>query len=357
MTASVVDLRSDTVTRPSAAMRLAMANAPVGDDVFGDDPSVNALQERVADLLGMEAALFVPSGTMANQIALRAQTRPGDEIIIGVGAHCWKHESGALAALGGVQTSVVGTDGTFSGADVRAAFKGEDPYQAPTKVVEVENTHGASGGLVWDRTRLADVVATTKQLGMALHLDGARLWNAAAASGVSEKELAAGFDSVSVCLSKGLGAPIGSLVAGSKPLIKACHRLRKMQGGGMRQAGILAAAGMFALDNHRERIVEDHANARGLAEHLAQVPGLHVDLSRVQTNIVMIDIERGTVAAIIELAREQGVLLGANTVSARAHATGEVRANHQLRVVCHLDVTREQVMRAASVIAEIAGKL
>lgn len=348
-----VDLRSDTITRPSAAMRLAMANAEVGDDVFGDDPTVNALQERIADMLGTEAALFVPSGTMANQIALRAHTRPGDEVIIGVGAHVWRHESGALAAISGLQTQAVGTDGTFTGADVRAAYKADDPYQAATRVVEVENTHGMTGGTCWDRARLADVVATAKQLGMALHLDGARLWNAAIATGATEKELAAGFDSISVCLSKGLGAPIGSLVAGSKPFIKACHRLRKMHGGGMRQAGILAAAGMFALDHNRDRLVEDHAKARALAEHLAQVPGLRIDLASVQTNIVMIDVERGTVQAVIELAREAGVRLGANTVSGR---TSE-RGHHQVRAVCHLDVSHEDVMRAAGVIAEIAGKL
>jgi threonine aldolase len=321
-----------------------MANAEVGDDVFGDDPTIKKLEETIAELLGMEAALFVPSGTMANQIALRAQTKPGDEIIIGQGAHCWRHESGALAALAGVQTQIVGTDGTFTGADVRAAFKGNDPYQSPTTVVEVENTHGATGGTIWPRDRLADVIATAKQLGTALHLDGARIWNASAATGASEKELAAGFDSVSVCLSKGLGAPVGSLVAGSKPLIKACHRLRKMQGGGMRQAGILAAAGLFALEHHRARLVEDHTNARAFAETLAEVPGLRVDLANVQTNIVMIGIDRGTVPAFIELAKEEGVLVGQN-------------GTRQVRAVMHLDVDREGVMRAAHVIAEIAAKL
>jgi threonine aldolase len=188
------------------------------------------------------------------------------------------------------------------------------------------------------------VVQTAKSLGMALHLDGARLWNAAIATGVTEKELAAGFDSVSVCLSKGLGAPIGSLVAGSKPLIKACHRLRKMQGGGMRQAGLLAAAGMFALDHHHARLADDHAHARLLAESLAQVPGLHVDLARVHTNIVMIDLERGTVPAVIALAREEGVLIGANGAK-------------QIRAVCHLDVDRAGVQRAAQVLTEIVGKL
>ena len=325
-------------------MRLAMANAEVGDDVFGDDPTIKKLEETIAGLLGVEAGLFVPSGTMANQIALRAQAKHGDEIIIGQGAHCWRHESGALAALGGIQTAVVGSDGTFTGADVKAAYKGNDPYQSPTTVVEVENTHGATGGTIWPRDRLADVIATGKQLGMALHLDGARIWNAAAALGVSEKELAHGFDSISVCLSKGLGAPVGSVVAGTKPLIKACHRLRKMQGGGMRQAGILAAAGLFALEHNRARLVDDHANARAFAEFLSQVPGIHVDLAKVQTNIVMIDVERGTVSAVIELAKEEGVLLGAN-------------GQKQVRAVMHLDVDREGVMRAARVIAEIAQKL
>ncbi len=339
-----VDLRSDTVTRPSAAMRLAMANAEVGDDVFGDDPTVHALQERIADMLGTEAALFVPSGTMANQIALRAQTRHGDEIIIGQGAHCWRHESGALAALGGLQTQAIGDDGTFTGAQVRAAYKADDPYQSPTRVVEVENTHGMTGGTCWDRARLADVVSTAKSLGMSLHLDGARLWNAAIATGTTEKELAAGFDSISVCLSKGLGAPIGSLVAGSRPLIKACHRLRKMQGGGMRQAGLLAAAGLFALDHNYARLADDHAHARLLAESLAPVPGLHVDLSRVQTNIVMIDVERGTVPALIALAREEGVLIGGNGAK-------------QIRAVCHLDVDRAGVQRAAQVLMDIVSKL
>ncbi|MEO8553386.1 MAG: threonine aldolase family protein, partial [Kofleriaceae bacterium] len=241
--ATLVDLRSDTVTRPTAAMRDAMARAEVGDDVYGEDPTVIRLQDRICELLGTEAALFVPSGTMANQLALRCQTRPGDEIIIGVGAHCWRHESGALAALAGVQTQMIGTDGTFTADQVRAAYKIEDPYQAATKVVAVENTHNMAGGVVWERRPLADVLAATRQLGMKSHLDGARIWNAAVATGATEKELAAGFDSISVCLSKGLGAPVGSVVAGSKALIVECHRARKMYGGGMRQAGILAAGG------------------------------------------------------------------------------------------------------------------
>lgn len=339
--ASVVDLRSDTVTKPSAAMRRAMADAEVGDDVYGEDPTVRRLQDRACELIGTEAALFVPSGTMANQIALRSHTRPGEEVIIGVGAHCWRHESGALGALAGLQTSMVGTDGMFTAADVKAAFKADDPYQAPTTVVAVENTHNMAGGIVWDRARLAEVLAMAKQLGMKTHLDGARLWNAAAQSGVAENDLCAGFDSVSVCLSKGLGAPVGSLVCGSKDFIKRVHRARKMYGGGMRQAGILAAAGLYALEHHRARLGEDHANARALAEALAGAKQLTVDVSRVQTNIVMIDLARGTPAEVIEKARAEGVFLG---------AAGPMR----IRAVTHLDVDREGIQRAAKVIAAVA---
>jgi len=341
--AAVVDLRSDTVTRPTGQMRTAMATAEVGDDVYGEDPTVRALEERVADLLGTEAALFVPSGTMANQIALRSHTKPGDEVVISRDAHCWRHESGALAAIAGVQTVMVAGH-TFTGADVRAAFKGEDPYQAHTRVVAVENTHNMGGGVVWEPAALADVTQTAKQLGIAAHLDGARLWNAAVASKRTEKELARGFDSISVCLSKGLGAPVGSLVAGTRDFIRKCHRFRKMHGGGMRQAGILAAAGLFAVEHHRARLVDDHVHARALAEALANTKHVTVDLSRVHTNIVMIDLERGTGEAVVALAREDGVLLG-------------TAGPHRIRAVTHLDVDRDGVMRAAKVIADIAAAL
>jgi len=334
-----VDLRSDTVTRPTPAMREAMARAEVGDDVYGEDPTVRRLEERTAELVGSEAALFVPTGTMANQIALRCQTRPGDEVIIGVGAHCWRHESGALAALAGAQTQTIGSDGTFTADEVRAAFKAADPYQAATRVVAVENTHNMAGGIVWDRAQLAAVIAAAHELGMAAHLDGARIWNAAVATGASEKALAAGFDSVSVCLSKGLGAPAGSVVCGSKALIKECHRARKMYGGGMRQAGILAAGGLHALEHHRARLGEDHANAKAMAEALAGAKGLHVDVSRVHTNIVMIDLETSSVADVIGRTKAKGVLLGSGGAK-------------RIRAVTHLDVDRESVLRAARVIAE-----
>jgi threonine aldolase len=341
---SLIDLRSDTVTRPTAAMRKAMAEAEVGDDVYGDDPTVHALQERVAQLFGTEAALLVPSGTMANQIALRAHTQPGDEVIIGKEAHCWRHESGALAALAGLQTYMM-ADATFTAAEVRAAHKaGDDPHLALTRVVAVENTHNMSGGTCWDRGRLADVIDAAHALGLPVHLDGARIWNAAIAGGVPERELVQGIDSISACLSKGLGAPIGSLICGRRDFIRRCVKLRKMYGGGMRQAGILAAAGLYALDHHRARLSDDHANARALAEQLAGAKHVRVDPARVQTNIVMIELDRGTSAAVVDQARKAGVLLGASGAQ-------------RIRAVTHLDVDRAGVVRAGEVIARIAASL
>jgi threonine aldolase len=337
-----VDLRSDTVTRPTRAMRDAMANAEVGDDVMGDDPTVKRLEACVAELLGTEAALFVPSGTMANQIALRSHTQPGDEVILGRDAHTWRDESGGLAANAGIQAQVLATP-HFTAADVKAAFKPHQFSISPSRVVAVENTHGWSGGIPWDPANLAEVTHEAHALGMATHLDGARLWNAAIATGKTEKELAAGFDSISVCLSKGLGAPVGSVVAGAKDFIKRCHRFRKMHGGGMRQAGILAAAGLYALEHHRARVADDHANATALADALAGTKNLVVH--RPHTNIVLIDVERGTGAAMIALAQEDGILLGSANLPQR------------VRVVTHLDVDRDAVVRAAQVIAEIAAAL
>ncbi len=339
---SVIDLRSDTVTRPSRAMRDAMANAEVGDDVMGDDPTVNRLQDKVAELLGTETALFVPSGTMANQIALRAHTQPGDEVIIGKDAHTWRDESGGLAANAGIQAQVL-RDYFFTAADVREAFKAPHFSISPSRVVAVENTHGWSGGRPWDVAQLAEVTREAHALGMATHLDGARLWNAAIATGKTERELATGFDSISVCLSKGLGAPIGSLVCGTRDFIKRCHRFRKMHGGGMRQAGILAAAGLYALDHHRARLVEDHANARAFAETLAESKAIRVQLP--VTNLTFFDVARGTAADLMAKAKERGVLLGSGTTRT------------SVRAVAHLDVDRDAVLRAAQVIAEIAAAL
>jgi threonine aldolase len=341
---AIIDLRSDTVTKPTPAMRKAMAEAEVGDDVYDEDPTVHALQDRIAQLFGTEAALFVPSGTMANQIALRAHTQHGDEIILGKDAHCWRSESGSLAALSGLQTCIM-PDFSFTADDVRAAVKaGDDPHLSLTRVVAIENTHNRSGGKCWDRAQLAEVIAAAHQLGLAVHLDGARIWNAAAATGVPERELVAGFDSISACLSKGLGAPVGSLIAGRRDFIRRCLKLRKMWGGGMRQAGILAAAGLHALEHHRARLRDDHANARALAERLAGARNVRVDPAGVQTNIVIIDLERGSAAAVVERARASGVLVGPN-------------AARRIRAVTHLDVDRAGAMRAGDVIAEIAASL
>ncbi len=342
MAAPVVDLRSDTVTRPTAAMRAAIAAAEVGDDVYGEDPTARLLEEAVADLLGHEAALFVPSGTMANQLALRALTRPGEEVIVGQDAHCWLFESGALAALAGAQTQVLAGDGRFTAEQVRAAYKADVSYLSPTTVVAIENTHNMGGGTCWPEDQLTAVLAATRALGMRAHLDGARLWNAALASGRSERSLAAGFDTVSVCLSKGLGAPAGSLVVGGKDVIARCHRFRKMYGGGMRQVGILAAGGLHALTHHRARLVEDHANARLLAERLAEVPGLTVDLARVQTNIVMVGVTAPLVAS------ELAAACAADGVRCSAFA------GNRLRLITHLDVDRAGCERAAAVVAAAA---
>jgi threonine aldolase len=339
---AMIDMRSDTVTKPTAAMRKAMAEAEVGDDVYGEDPTVRELERRVAELLGTEAALFVPSGTMANQIALRAHSQHGDEVIIGQDAHCWRYESGALAALAGLQTYQTAAP-MFTAAEVRAAYKAAgDVHAAPTRVVAIENTHNMGGGVCWSRRQLDEVIEAGHALGLAVHLDGARLWNAAVAGATSEKELARGFDSISVCLSKGLGAPAGSLIAGARDFIRTCHRLRKMYGGGMRQVGILAAAGIHALDHHRARLADDHSNARALAEALVGAKNVRIDPAKVQTNIAMIDLEHGSAQAVIDQARARGVLLG----SPRPQ---------RIRAVAHLDIDRAGALRAAEVIAEAAA--
>src|SRR5438552_7216708 len=259
MPAAPIDLRSDTVTRPSPGMRRAMAEAPVGDDQYGEDPSVNRLQERVAELLGKEAALFVPSGTMANQIGLKLLTSPGDDVVVGDEPHIVWHEAGAAAANSGIQFTTVGKGGLFTAADFRAAYKppGHIVYP-PTTVVAIENTHNRGGGVVFPQADAAAIAAAARELGVGSYLDGARLFNAAAASGHSLAELAAPFDVVSVALSKGLGCPVGSLVAGRRADILRAVRARRMFGGAMRQSGILAAAGLWALDHNLARLAEDH---------------------------------------------------------------------------------------------------
>ncbi len=340
----VIDLRSDTVTKPSPAMRRAMAEAEVGDDVYGEDPTVNRLQRAVAELLGFEAALFVPTGSMANQIAIKIHTRLGDNMLAGVGSHNYLYESGATAAVSGVQTTLIPGDGRFTAADVEAHTHPDsaDHHYAPTRLVSIENTHNVGGGAVWDQAEVRRVLDTARRLGLRAHLDGARLWNAAVAAGAPERDLAAGFDTVSVCLSKGLGAPVGSLLCGSGDLIHQAHRVRKMLGGGMRQAGILAAAGLFAIEHNRERLADDHANAAWLGNAVAALPGLTVDVASLQTNIVMVDLDAsvGTAAELEARAEASGV---------RCTTLGPQR----IRLVTHYDVDREACERAVEILTEV----
>lgn len=328
-----IDLRSDTVTQPTAAMREAMARATVGDDVYGEDPTLRALEETVAALLGKEAALFVPSGTMSNQLALLAQTQRGDEVIVGQNAHMTTFESGAGAALAGVQFAAVGTDGLFDADDVVAATNPERDYLPRTRLVAVENTHNMAGGRLFAAPAVRAIAVTAKQLGLKLHLDGARLWNAAAASNQTPAELAAPFDSVSVCFSKGLGAPVGSALVGSRELIRHTRRLRKMLGGGMRQGGILGAAALYALEHHRQRLVEDHDNAALLAREIAKFPTFSLNPSEVETNIVKVETRRIPAETVALRLAERGVLAAA-------------MARHTLRFVTHLDVKRSDIIEA-----------
>lgn len=340
---AAIDLRSDTVTRPSAAMRAAMAAAPVGDDQYGEDPSVNELQAEVAALLGKEAALFMASGTMANQVALKLFTRPGDDVIVSQESHAVWHEAGASGANAGVQFTPVGRGGLFTAADFRAAYKAPGHAIFPgTTLVEIENTHNRGGGLVFPQAEAEAICAEARRLGVATFLDGARLFNAAAASGAAPAALAAPFDLVSIALSKGLGAPIGSVIAGRKDDIARARRYRRMFGGALRQAGLIAAAGTWALRNNLGRLAEDHAHARLIAEAIAGSPHVTLDLATVQTNIIVFHLdERGPdAAAVVEAARAQGVLVLAF-------------AQRTVRAVTHLDVTREDCARAGAVLRAI----
>ena len=340
-----IDLRSDTVTRPTAAMRAAIAAAPVGDDQYGEDMLTSELQARCAALLGKDAALWLPSGTMANQVALRVLTRPGDEVITGREAHAGWHETGGAAANAGVQIVEVGQGGLYTAADFEAAIKPRGlPVFPPTTLVQVENTHNRGGGRVWPQDEVERICASARSRGIATFLDGARIWNAAVASGRPEAELAAGFDLVAVAFSKGLGAPGGSLLAGSRELIALANRHRRMLGGAMRQTGFYAAAALFGIDHHRARLAEDHANARTLAQALAGCAAVRLDLSTVQTNIVVFHLAEGAVdaATLVARARERGVLL--NAFAART-----------VRAVTHLDVSAAQAARAAELLGGLLG--
>jgi threonine aldolase len=331
----MIDLRSDTVTRPTPAMRAAMAAAEVGDDVFADDPTVNALQERIAAMLGKEAALFVPTGTQSNLCGLMAHCGRGDEYLVGQMAHTYRWEGGGAAVLGSIQPQPLtqAADGTIALGEIEAAIKPDDAHFARTRLLALENTWG---GKVLPQTYVQQAADLAHARGLATHLDGARLFNAAVASGGDARDtarrLAEPFDTVSVCFSKGLGAPVGSALCGPKELIARAHRVRKMLGGGMRQAGLLAAAVQHALDHHIDRLAEDHANARRLAEGLQGLPGVQCEMP--QTNIVFVDVAPDRAHGVVDRARAQGVL-----------CTGLYR----LRLVTHLDVSRPDVDRAIDV--------
>ena len=347
----VVDLRSDTVTQPTPAMRAAMQSAPLGDDVFADDPSVNALQEKIAGLLGFEAALFVPTGTQSNLCAILAHCQRGDEYIVGQMAHCYRWEGGGAAVFGSVQPQPVNhqPDGTLALADIEAAIKPDDAHFARTRLLALENT---LGGKVLPFAYVQQATALAKSRGLNRHLDGARLFNAAVAQAAltgadvraEARRIAQCFDSVSVCFSKGLGAPVGSALCGSREFIARAHRIRKMAGGGMRQAGMLAAAASHALDHHVERLAQDHALAQHLADGLTGIEGLQVEPP--QTNIVFVDLT-GT-------ARELSAALLQHLAGQGIQATGLYR----LRFVTHLDVDVAGVDRAVAAIRQFfhAGK-
>lgn len=345
MSYPLIDLRSDTVTKPSDAMRRAMAEAAVGDDVYREDPTVERLQEMVAYLLGKEAALYVPSGTMSNQICLRTLTQMGDEVICHEDAHILHYEGGSAAALSALQLRPVSGDhGVLSPAAVEATIRPNSEHFAHTGAVEMENTHNRCGGTVWPLEAMRKVSALAKERGLKVHLDGARLWNAHVATGVSLADYAATADSVSVCFSKGLGAPVGSCLAGSYEFVERARNNRKRFGGAMRQAGIIAAGAVYALENNVERLVEDHQNAAILAEHLRGVPGVSIH-HPVETNIVIADVGLlGGAERVTEVLREEGVLCG-------------VASPGRVRFVTHLDVSARAVKTAGEICAKVLPAL
>jgi len=339
----IVDLRSDTVTKPSPGMRKAMAEAEVGDDVFHEDPSVNRLEEMVAALYGKEAAVYVASGTMANQLAIRAQTHHGDEIIMERTSHPFNSEAGALAALAGVQVNLVdGQQGIMDAEQIRAVVRSPNVHHAPTALICLENTHNRGGGSIWPLDKIRSIRDVATATNVPMHLDGARLLNACVATGLTPRDYAQYFDSCTLCLSKGLGAPVGSLVIGTKPFVERVHRFRKQFGGGMRQAGILAAAGIYALQYNVERLAEDHLNAVRLARGLADIGGLHIDVNAVVTNILYFHVRHPglTVPMLIERLKTEGVLM---------LGTGP----HSIRAVTHLDVSKEGIDRAIDVLRRV----
>ncbi|HKN88418.1 MAG TPA: low-specificity L-threonine aldolase [Nitrospiraceae bacterium] len=333
----MIDLRSDTVTKPSQAMRDVMACAPVGDDVYGEDPTVNRLQDMLARLLGKTAALFVPSGTMANQLSIRGQTQPGQEVIVESTAHVVRYEQGAAAALSGVQLHWVrGERGLLTAEQIEAAIRPKDPHTIPTALICLENTHNSGGGAIYPLAAIEAIRSVAQRHGIPMHLDGARLFNAVVATGVSAADYARHFDTVSVCLSKGLGAPVGSLIATDDlTLLDKLRRFRRMYGGAMRQAGILAAAGVYALEHNIARLADDHEHATRLAQILHKIPSVTLNPAQVETNIIVFEVQDAgrTPAEIVAALKQQGVLI--NTIGGR-----------RFRAVTHLNISREDIEEA-----------
>ena len=337
MSTEFIDLRSDTVTRPTKAMREMMASAEVGDDVFGEDPTVNKLQETVASLLGKEKALFVPSGCMSNQLALKAHTNAGDEVIMEQDAHMFNYETAAPAVMSAVQVKTVpGVLGVFKAEELPPHIRPDQYYMPKTKVICVENTHNRAGGTIFPLEEIKKLSAFCRSNDIIFHLDGARLWNASVATGIPMNEWAQYFDSVSVCFSKGLGAPVGSAICGTKDFVTKAHKWRKVFGGGMRQSGILAAGALYAVQNHFERLKEDHEKARYFAQELSTIRSFDVDLESVQTNIVLADVQRTgkNPNEVIAEMKKHGILISGGTFT-------------KFRALMHLDVSMEQVKFAA----------
>jgi threonine aldolase len=341
-----IDLRSDTFTKPTPAMRTAMAEAEVGDDVAGEDPTVNALEARIAGLLGKEAAVYVPSGTMSNQIAVRVHCGPGDEFLCETGCHIYRYEQGAYAQLFGVTVQPIdGQHGVLQLAQLVDRIRPEDDHTVRTRLVCLENTHNRGGGRIQPLEAVKEICGWANENRLARHLDGARLFNAVVATGIAADVWAGHFDTVSVCFSKGLGAPVGSALCGSADMIRRARRVRKVLGGSMRQAGIIAAGALYALDHNIERLADDHEKARTLADAIRETPGLTLDPDVVDTNIVIFKIapELGTAADFTARLRDEGVLMY------------DVGRQH-IRAVTHLDVTMEQIQSAAKQICEAALK-
>ncbi|MGB2822069.1 MAG: low-specificity L-threonine aldolase [Phycisphaerae bacterium] len=337
----IVDLRSDTVTKPTDAMRQAMATAEVGDDVLGDDPTVNELERATAEVLGKEAAVYMPSGSMTNQVALRAHTEPGDEVLLAENGHMYLYEAGAPGGISGVMCKLLPAErGMFTADAVRAALRPRNVHFAPTRLVCVENTSNRGGGSIWPIERIAEVHDAAREAHLSMHLDGARIWNASVATGIPERQYAGYFDSVSVCFSKGLGAPVGSCLAGGAEFLARARRFRKMCGGGMRQAGIIAAGALYGLRNHRNRLADDHANARTLAEGLAATDGIELDPATVETNIVIFRVTACPAAELVEKLKAAGVLVLAT-------------APDSIRAVTNLMVDADGIRRALAAFAEV----